>query len=104
MEYYKEKNIYCFNYAIEKSTDSFYDFLLLSRLYEPPHDKTNKMTVRPPKTPISLGIRPVWSESSLCAQWVAKDASFLLADSEDWADVLGSQVILLFCHEAAHYV
>ena len=23
--------------------------------------------------PISLGIRPVWSESSLCAQWVAKD-------------------------------
>ena len=31
----------------------------------------------------SLGIRPVWSESSLCAQWVAKDPSFLHADSED---------------------
>ena len=28
-------------------------------------------------------IRPVWSESSLCAQWVAKDPSFLRADSED---------------------
>ena len=28
----------------------------------PPHNKTNKMTVRPAKTPISLGIRPVWSE------------------------------------------
>ena len=28
---------------------------------EPPHDKTNKMTVRPAKTQISLGIRPVWS-------------------------------------------
>ena len=26
---------------------------------------------------------PVWSESSLCAQWVAKDPSFLHADSED---------------------
>ena len=26
---------------------------------EPPHDKTNKMTVRPAKTQISLGIRPV---------------------------------------------
>ena len=26
--------------------------------YEPPHDKTNKMTVRPAKTQISLGIRP----------------------------------------------
>ena len=29
--------------------------------YEPRHDKTNKMSVRPAKTQISLGIRPVWS-------------------------------------------
>ena len=50
---------------------------------DPRHDKTNKMTVRPAKTQISLGIRPVWSESSLCAQWVAKGPSFLHADSED---------------------
>ena len=35
---------------------------------EPPHDKTNKMTVRPAKTQTSLGIRPVCSDSSLCAQ------------------------------------
>ena len=28
-------------------------------LVEPPHGKTNKMTVRPAKTQISLGIRPV---------------------------------------------
>ena len=27
--------------------------------------------------------RPVWSESSLCASWVAKDPSFLHAGSED---------------------
>ena len=47
------------------------------------HDKTNKMSLRPAKTWISLGIRPGWSESSLCAQWVAKDARFLHADSED---------------------
>ena len=40
-------------------------------IYEPPHDKTNKMTVRPAKAKISLGIRSVWSESSLCVQWVA---------------------------------
>ena len=39
--------------------------------------------MRPAKTQISLGIRPVWSESSLCAQWVAKNQSFLHADSED---------------------
>ena len=36
-------------------------------LYEPRHDKTNKVTVRPAKTQISLGIRSVWSESSLSA-------------------------------------
>ena len=47
------------------------------------HDKTNKMSVRPAKTQISLGIRPVWSETSLCTQWVAKDPRFLHADSED---------------------
>ena len=35
--------------------------------FEPQHDKTNKVSVRPAKTQISLGIRPVWSESSLCA-------------------------------------
>ena len=51
--------------------------------HEPRHDKTNKMSVRPAKTQINLCIRPDWSESSLCAQWVAKDPSFLHADSED---------------------
>ena len=48
--------------------------------------KTNNVAVRPANTQISLGIRPVWSESSLCAQWVAKDPFFLHADSEDWSD------------------
>ena len=52
-------------------------------IFEPPHDKTNKMTVRPAKTQISLGIRPVCSESSLCAKWVAEDPMFLHADSEN---------------------
>ena len=37
------------------------------------------MSVRPAKTQIS----PVWSESSLCAHWVAKDSRFLHAESED---------------------
>ena len=38
-----------------------------ARTFEPRHDKTNKMSVRPAKTKISLGIRPVWSESLLSA-------------------------------------
>ena len=46
-------------------------------------DMTTKWHMRPSKTQISLGIRPVWSESSLCALWVAKGPRFLHADSED---------------------
>ena len=38
---------------------------LFSQKYERRHDKTNKVTERPAKTQISLGIRPVRSESSL---------------------------------------
>ena len=45
--------------------------------------KPTKLHVRPVKTQISLGICPVWSEFSLCTQWVAKDPSFLHADYED---------------------
>ena len=72
---------------------------------EPPHDKTNKMAVRPAKTQISLGIRPVWSESSLCAQWVAKDPSFLHADSED-SNQTGRmpRLIWVFAGRTCHFV
>ena len=62
---------------INPYASSLFDFI-----HEPRHDKT-KMTVRSAKTQISLFIRPVLSESSLCAKWVAKDPSFLHADSED---------------------
>ena len=64
-------------------------------LFEPRHDKTNKMSVRPAKTQISLGIRLVWSESSLCAQWVAKGPKFLQADSED-SDQTGRMARLIW--------
>ena len=43
---------------------------------------------------IILGIRPVWSESSLCAQWVAKYLSFFHTDSEDWSDWADAQADL----------
>ena len=79
--------------------------------------KPTKWPVRSAKTQISLGICPVWSVSSLCAQWVAKDPSFLHADSEDsgcpgWSEsslgthaillVLswgGSNITLILCHQ-----
>ena len=67
--------------------------------------KPNRITVRPVKTQISLGIRPVWSESLLCAQWVAKDPSFLHADSED-SDQTGrmSRLIWVFAGHICHFV
>ena len=51
--------------------------------FEPEHDKTNKRHVHAPKTQDSQGIRPVWSESSLWAVWVANDLNFCQLDSED---------------------
>ena len=69
-----------------------------AHLYEPRHDKPNKMSVRPAQTQISLGIRPVWSESSLSA-WrklgsladAQADLSLRWAHSHSW-----------FCHVVAH--
>ena len=39
-------------------------------------------------------IRTVWSESSLCALWIAKDQMLLHADSEDWSDCADAQADL----------
>ena len=57
--------------------------------------KPTKWYVCPAKTQISLGTCPVWSESSLCAQWVAKDPSFLHAHSKD-ADQTGGMPRLIW--------
>ena len=75
---------------------------------EPPHDKTNKRHVRPAKTQISLGI----SESSLCAQWVAKGPKLSACGHRrlwsHWADAQADLSLrwahmpfCWFCHEAA---
>ena len=74
--------------------------------------KPTKWCVRPARTQISLGIHPVWSESSLWAQWVAEDPRFLRADSEDsdqipdWSESsMWTHVILLVlsCNSSYHY-
>ena len=63
------------------------------------------MTVRPAKTRISRGIHLVWSESLLCAQWVAKDLSLLHADSKD-SDQTGwmPRLIWVFAGRTCHFV
>ena len=48
--------------------------------------KPTKWHVHPAKTPISLCIRTVWSESLLGAQKESKEPRFLHADSKDWSD------------------
>ena len=53
--------------------------------------KPAKRHVRPVRTQISLHIHPVWSQSSLCVQWAAKDPSFLQVDSEDLSDWVDAQ-------------
>ena len=67
--------------------------------------KPTKWTVCPAKTQISLGIRPVWSESSQCAQWVTEDPLFLHADSED-SDQTGRmpRLIWVFAGRTDHFV
>ena len=56
-----------FLYFYASSIDPEKNFAVMKGnvIKEPPHDKTNKVVVRPEKTQMSLGIRPVWSESSL---------------------------------------
>ena len=71
--------------------------------------KPTKWHMHPAKTWINFGIR---SESLLFAQWVAKDPSFLHADSEDGSDWADAQADLSlhwvhmpfcrFCHALAH--
>ena len=60
------------NLSPESKDESSDNFRLL-QMTQPLHDTTNKMSMRSVKTQISLGIHPVWPESSLCARWVIKD-------------------------------
>ena len=74
-------------------------------IYEPPHDKTNKVNVRPAKTRISLGIRQVWSESSLSAWRKLGPLATQWALSED-SDQTGRmpRLIWVFAGRTCHFV
>ena len=70
--------------------------------------KATKWPVRPVMTQISLGILPVWSESSLGTQWVAEDPMFLHVDHKD-PDQTGRMprliwVIWVFAGHTDHFV
>ena len=70
--------------------------------------KPTKWHVHPVKTPISLGIRPVWSESllpawrklrSLANHWVHNEDTDQTAQAD--LSLLGTQSFGWFCHEVA---
>ena len=71
--------------------------------YEPRHDKTNKMAVRPAKSQISLGICPVKKDWVLSYPLSAQRRLW-----SDWADAradlssLGAHSFCWFCHVVAH--
>ena len=86
---------------------------------EPQHDKTNKVSVRPAKTQISLGICPVWSESRcpvwsesslsawrnlgpLATHWMHSEDSDQTEQMPSWSESsLGAHSFCWFCHVAA---
>ena len=66
--------------------------------------KPTKWNVRPGKTQISLGIRLVWSESSLWAWIKLGSLATHWVHSKDWSEsLLGTHAICWFCHEAGTF-
>ena len=64
---------------------------------EPPHDKTNKVTVHPAKTQISLCICPVWSGFAVRMKKAWALSYPLSAQRRHWSDWAGAQADLSFC-------
>ena len=112
---------FCWFCRAPAQTLSFYNDILMALVIdislfkgnswnEPRHDKTNKVSERPAKTQISLGIRPVWSESSLSV-WKAWVLSYPLSIQRrlirlgrcpGWSESsLGAQSLCWFCHVVA---
>ena len=92
--FYQHATATCILYLDEQKFRCFRH--IFSTLFEPRHDKINKMRVRPAKTQISLGIRsqislgirPVWSKSSLSAWRSIRTLATHWTHSED-SDQIG---------------
>ena len=74
-------------------------------IIEPPREKNNSVTVRPAKTQISLGIRPVWSESLLSAWKKLGSLATHWAHSEDSGQTVRMpRLIRVFAGRTCHFV
>ena len=92
------KHLQCLCYKLFVVDSTWYQ----TTTNEPRHDKTNKVTVRPAKTQISLGIRmkkhwilsyPVSAQRRLWSDWAGAKADLRLR--------LAHMPFCLFCHVAA---
>ena len=66
--------------------------------------KPTKWPLRPAKTQISLGIRPLWSESPPCAQWVDKKKGFFLRTAKTDQTGRMPRLIWVFAGRTSHFV
>ena len=71
---------------------------------EPPRDKTNKVSVRPAKTQISLGIRPVWSVFAVRMKKAWTLSYPLSAQRRLWSDWADAQADLSLRWAHSHIV
>jgi hypothetical protein len=96
--------------ALRQSMSCFLYNRLLYRIYEPCHDKTNIMGLRPVWIPTSLRIRAVWSGSMLLSfsscYRVCKRTAWILIRLRGCAGWSGSMLVAnplcWFCRDAAH--
>ena len=72
--------------------------------YKPLRDKINNVAVRPAKTQISLGIRPVWSESLLSASRKLGPLAIQWAQRRLWSDWANAQADLSLRWMHSHIV
>ena len=73
-------------------------------IFEPRHVKTNKMAVRPAKTQISLGIRPVWSVFAVRMKKAWALSYPLSAQRWLWSDWVDAQADLSLRWAHTHFV
>ena len=78
--------------------------IIMLSTFEPRHDKTNNVAVRPAKTRISLGIRPVWSVFAVRMKKVGILSYPMSAQRRLWSDWADAQADLSLRWAHTHFV
>ena len=94
---------HCLESSFDNTGLSDTEIEIMLQSFQPPHDKTNTVVVRPAKTQISLGIHPVWSVSLLSAWRKLESLATHWADSED-SDQTWHTFILLVLSRGGSFV